>query len=259
MTIISLMLSLALLNLYILLSQNVLMKISELKGRIAIEAFIDPGFNDTEIMALQKQIAIVAGVDSVDLIDKAEALEKFKEMFSADYSQLIDENPLPQSFQIKLNTEGSQEQVQNAIDIIKSMEGIDEVKYHHKLLTSLNYYYRRMQQIFIFVGVGLAVLGFFLLWVNLKLTLKTKARIIETMELVGAKQSLIRGPFYVQALVEGTIAGFGAVLLVTLLFWIFRAENLLIIKINFISSLMVVGGSIFFSIFTCFWAIRGRF
>ncbi len=256
LTMITLSLAVLLLLFYFLISQNILLKISELKSRVTIEIFLDPDLDSSDIENFNRRLQKITGVDSVRFVSKEAALEKFKELFSGDYVQLIDENPLPASFQVKLTAEMNQAYVQKIIAEIKSLGAVDEVVYHRKLLSALNQYYDSLRRIFVGVGLGLALLSFFLLWINIKLTLKIKERAIETMKLVGAKPGLILGPFYVQAAIEGATAGLISLLAVRLIFRFFRFDELFPAGVNFSTLNWAVGVSLLFSIFTCYWATR---
>ncbi|MCA9731439.1 permease-like cell division protein FtsX [candidate division KSB1 bacterium] len=256
LTIASLLLTLTLLNIYFLISQNILQKVGELRGRITIEAFLEDGLSENEITKLQQKILQIAKVDTAVFFSKDAALKKFQELFTDDYSQMIEENPLPASFQIRIRLDGGEQNTAQLISKIEKLEGIDEVIFHRKLLTAMNYYSSSLRQKLIFIGVGLLFISFGMLWINIKITLNAKARLIETMELVGAKRSLIRGPFYVQSIFEGMVAGVGSLFLCYLLVYIFDLKTILPYDELFFYPIYAVLISILLSFFTCFLAIR---
>ncbi|MCB9502932.1 MAG: hypothetical protein H6696_13425 [Deferribacteres bacterium] len=258
LTIASLLLTLTLLNIYFLISQNILQKVGELRGRITIEAFLEDGLSENEITKLQQKILQIAKVDTAVFFSKDAALKKFQELFTDDYSQMIEENPLPASFQIRIRLDGGEQNTAQLISKIEKLEGIDEVIFHRKLLTAMNYYSSSLRQKLIFIGVGLLFISFGMLWINIKITLNAKARLIETMELVGAKRSLIRGPFYVQSIFEGMVAGVGSLFLCYLLVYIFDLKSILPYYELFFYPIYAVLISIILSFFTCFLAIRRR-
>lgn len=254
LTIASLSLALMMLIFYYLISRNILLKVSELKSRVTIEVFLEPGADTAGIEVIGEKLRKIAGVDSVKFISKEAALKKFEALFSGEYVKLIDENPLPESFQVKLGLAGNRDQIQNTISEIQIVDGVDEVVYRQKLLGKLNQYFDSLRRIFIAVGAGLLLVSFILLWINIKLTLKTKERVMDTMRLVGARKGIIIGPYYVQAVLEGIIASMIAVSGAYLIYFFARMGELLPLGLDLAVFKWVVIIATFFSVFTCFLA-----
>ena len=75
-----------------------------IKERIDIEAFIDDSVPEDHITPLVNIINNYEEVKEVHYVSKEEAAKEFKEDLGEDILSLYDENPLPRSFRIKLNS-----------------------------------------------------------------------------------------------------------------------------------------------------------
>ena len=131
-------------------------------------------------------------------------------MFEGEFDNLIEKNPLPESLELTLTPEFLETgRIQHFESKIKRQKNIEDVVYRHTLLEKLNRYNSHINYGLLLSGTIIAVLGFYLVFNNIKLTIASKKKIIRTMQLVGATPAFVRGPFIVQGVVSGII---GAVL-----------------------------------------------
>ncbi|KAA3655931.1 MAG: hypothetical protein DWQ10_16540 [Calditrichaeota bacterium] len=258
LTILSLLITLTLLNIYFLISQNILQRVGELKGQIAVEAFIEEGLSEEDIAALRTKILNKVAIDSVVYLSKENALLRFADLFGDDYDHIVEENPLPASFQIKIKIDETELKITDAIEAIEKLDGIDEVVFHKKLITAINYFASSLRRNIHSIGFGLIVFCFGLLWINITITMNSKARLIETMLLVGAKHALIRWPFYVQSMVEGVIAGVGSIIILYFIQINFNIKSILHSDTPYLLPILIIFISLSFSFVTCFITIRRR-
>lgn len=213
LTIFTVSISIYFIGAFWVLSSSVITIFDEIRAKVVLEAFLSDNLQSEEIAELNRELALMARVDSVYYVSKDAALEVFKETFGDDYVQLIDENPLPSSFQIYLKKQHLHpDSAQRVVDGISALPGVESVIYRGKLLQILDQYYKTAISIMIFIGIGLSLIGFVLVANNIKITISAKKRIIETMLLVGATRTLVRGPFIVQGMLEGMIGSVLAML-----------------------------------------------
>lgn len=137
-------------------------------------------------------------------LSKADAVARFKKTF-ADLSGTLEglgENPLPASFEVRLRG-GSDTGVDLLLAEIRQLPGVADVRYDREWLQRLS------RAVGVVRGVGL-ILGL-LLTIAAALTVANVVRLglharrdeLDIMQLVGAPQLYIRGPF----IMEGTLQG----------------------------------------------------
>lgn len=260
LTIITVSISIYFIGAFIVLSGSFLQIIDEIRARVILEAFLNEDLASEEIAELNRELYFMTEVDSVFYVSKDFALRIFKETFGDDYAQLIDENPLPSSFQIFLKKKYlNADSAQAIVDAISQKRGIEGVVYRGKVLQILDQYYKTTISVLIFIGIGLSLIGFILVSNNIKLTISAKKRIIKTMLLVGATRALVRGPFIVQGMLEG-IAG-------SLLAMVFLAASIGVVNWYLGAAIIHVPSNFYFIIFMAgmfygvlgsLYALRGR-
>ncbi len=249
-TISTVTISLILLGIFMVLTLNVHRIVGTFRDQMALEVFIDNGLSFEEIQLLEDQILREDGVAEVLFISREEALERFREEFGDDPLELLGENPLPPSFQIKIEqTWQTPEGIDGVAKKIERIGGVDEVVYHQNLFRILDQYSR----VIIIVDIALfsiVLLSAILLVSNtLRLTIYSQRKTIQIMELVGASQSFIRRPYLIQGILQAGIGGCIASLVVWGLWRIieFRFPHLIEI------SPLLILAPIILSLFLGFW------
>lgn len=146
-------------------------------------------------------------VETVKYIPKDEALKELKaELKDATYVlEGLEENPLHDSVEIKLkkNVLGP-EAAKRLSTKIKAIEGVDEVEYGEKFLStiySIKMGIRALGIIFIVIMSGGVI---FVCYSTVKILFYRKKEEIETYKLIGATKGFIRSPF----IIEGAAIGF---------------------------------------------------
>ena len=161
--------------------------------RRAVEAVLIPG----DVIA------------SREYVSKADALARFKQTFG-ELAATVDgagDNPLPASIEVRLRPgPGTGPAVDSLGGQLRQMPGVADVRYDRQWLN------RVLSAIAIIRGVGL-VLGA-VLTIAAALTVANVVRLalyarrdeLEIMQLVGAPQAFIRGPFVMEGVLQGGVA-----------------------------------------------------
>ncbi|MFQ5630095.1 MAG: cell division protein FtsX, partial [bacterium] len=224
------------------------------------ETFISEDLASEEIAELNRELYLLAEVDSVYYVSKDMALTIFKETFGDEYAQLIDENPLPSSYQVFLKNEYlNSDSARAIVDEISRMRGVESVVYRGELLQILDQYYQTTISVMIFIGIGLSLIGFILVSNNIRLTIIAKKRIIETMLLVGATRGLVRGPFIVQGMLEGIAGSVLAMffLMISIAFGNWYFGGAIIRPLAYFYFIILIAGSLYGTLGSLY-ALRGR-
>ncbi len=213
-SIFTIFLTLCLMGVFTILVLNVQRFVNQLKGRLELEVFVDNSLVDEQLAALQQQIARLDGVDSVRYISKERAAEIFKQEVGQDIFVILDDNPLPASFQIKLLPAfQSSVRAMAVAASLRQLPGVDEVIYRHDLLVRLERYSRLLLIAILGIGVLLAIGAIFLVYNTIKLIILSRRSVIEIMKLVGATRRFIRRPFVVEGMIQGLVGSSLAALL----------------------------------------------
>lgn len=187
--------------------------VQQLKTRVELEVFIDDSLDDRQIEDLEQRIRQLEGVDSVRFVSKEKALLAFRDLFGdelEEYLDLLGSNPLPASFRIHLSDSyRSSEPAQRVVAALQAMPEVrpEDVVFRRDVLLTLERYIRLALWIDVALGIFLGAAAVFLVSNNIRLVIASKRRVIETAQLVGATNALIRRPFLLQGAVEGLLGG----------------------------------------------------
>jgi cell division transport system permease protein len=205
--------SLFLLALFSLVTVNLHRATKILDEKIEIIAFLEHRAN---VGQLKENIQKIKGVEEVIYVSSDQALNELRNELqdSEEILDVFEENPLPASFQIKL--ESNFRNARGLAEIsskIMLLEGIDETLYGGELVDQL----KKVTHIIVIFDFGLlAIIIFsviFVIFQTIKLTIFARATEIEIMKLVGASDGFIAIPFTFEGIVQGALGGFIAFLL----------------------------------------------
>jgi cell division transport system permease protein len=185
---------------------------AEWSNAAELSVYLKDNVTPAERQAVEAALAPGDLIASREFVSKADALARFKQTFGelAAAMDTAGDNPLPASIEVRLRPgPGTSAAVDDLGTRLRAMPGVADVRYDRQWLN------RVLNAIAIVRGVGL-VLGI-ILTVAAALTVANVVRLalharrdeLEIMQLVGAPQAFIRGPFVVEGVLQG---GVGAIL-----------------------------------------------
>lgn len=226
-------LSLLLIGVFTIFILNAKRLVNQVQSRLELEIFIDNSYTIDQIDDLKDRIIKINEIDSVRYISKEEAAAIFKQEFGKDIFEILDDNPLPSSFQVKLKSNfRSAVNAKQISDKLSKFEGVDQVFYRQDLLLVLERYIKIFVIIMFGIGLLLGIGSIFLVSNTIKLIILSRGTIIEIMKLVGATRRFIRSPFVVEGIIQGLIGGCFAALFFDLIIRIIKLEIPGLILIN---------------------------
>ena len=206
-------LSLLILGMFLILVLNLNHMASALESQVQISVYLQEGLSDVEIREMGIRINKLAGVNQVVFISKEEAMAHFKERLGDQQNilkALDGNNPLPDAFEVKMDTPLKVKPVAQAIAQFK---GVETTKFSQEVVEQL-FALTKMVRIFGIVLIGfLALAALFIISNTIRLTVFARRKEIGIMKYVGATDWFIRWPF----LLEGIILGFGGALVAVVL------------------------------------------
>ena len=209
-TIITIAISILIVSSFALFFVNANDIINSWKKGIKIMVYLKPDTPETKISELKRKIQLMEGIRNVRFISKNEAFQELKKQMKRQSSlfENLKENPLPDAFEIRLKASfQNQEKVEMLATRLESFSRADEVEYGQRWLGQFTNFFN----LFRFTGYamgGLFFMAALLIVANtIRLILYSRRDEVEIMRLVGATDSFIKAPFYIQGLIQGALGG----------------------------------------------------
>jgi len=173
-----------------------------------MEAFLSDALTLVETSIVRDSIASLEGVREVRYVSKDQAAAIFKEEFGEDIHSVLDFNPLPASVKIFLKDgyKNAQE-AEKIFEVVRQIHGVDDVIYRKSLLEMLDRGATTFLWLVLGVGLFITISSVFLVANTIRLAIYAKRKIVQTMKLIGATKSFVRGPFILEGLIQGFIGG----------------------------------------------------
>ncbi|WP_373230825.1 permease-like cell division protein FtsX [Cohnella sp.] len=215
----SIAVSLFILGIFMLLALNVNKLADQIDSQVQISVYLQLDIEKTKIDEVERMIKRIPEVKLVTFVSKEEGLNRFRESMGEDGKEALEgyekeNNPLPDSFEVEAFDPQQIAFIAKQIDAINLMDTtkpITKVKYGKDTIEKLFTITNAVRNIGFFIVLGLAVMAMFLISTTIKMTIIARRREISIMKLVGATNSFIRWPFFI----EGAVIGFGGSILST--------------------------------------------
>ena len=181
---------------------------SNLKSSIKINVFISDiaKKNDQELILNELQNKVYS--DKVDFISKEAAAEKFIKETGEDFSKILDYNPLPASFIVRISEKyANTDSLNFIINDLSGVSMVDEVVFKEGFIYRLLNYIDAAK-IYLFIATAIVcMVAIYLVFATVRLIINSRMIEFETMKLVGAKLSTIKIPVIFNGLIAGLFSG----------------------------------------------------
>jgi len=217
--------SLLILGTFLLVSANLARGVAQWQGRSRMNVFFEPEVSAEQIRGVEGFLASHPDLSRRHFVSSEEALARFKTHFTnlTEVVGQLDQNPFPPSFDVDV-TPATVQSAAFARDVtaLKAMPGVEQVQFDWEWLERLKRLVNLINLAGIIAGGVLAVAAAFTIANVIRLTMMLYHEEIEIMRLVGATERIIRGPFLIEGIVQGTL---GALLAVGLLYVTFEVAK----------------------------------
>lgn len=182
-----------------------------------------------ERSAIERLVAPGDLVAGHEYVSKADALRRFRDTFAdlAVAAEALESNPMPASYEVRLHAgAGAQAPVEALAARLRQSPGVADVRYDREWLDRL------LAAVGVIRAAGLALGAILTLAAALtvanvvRLALYARRDEIEIMQLVGAPQVYIRGPFVMEGVLQGGIGAAVALASLALLFLVVKGRYL---------------------------------
>ena len=189
-----------------------------IQDRVDISVYLKEGVAESQVNDFVNYVKVIEGVKERTLITKEMALEKFKEIYKDNPSiiqslQLLDENPLPVTLTIKAESSNFYQSINDTLLASEYKESVIQDTDYQKstskdIIDRLNNIIKVTRNVGISVIVVLATIAVLITYNTIRLTLYSYRQEIEIMRLVGANDTQIKGPFFVEGILFGVFGTF---------------------------------------------------
>lgn len=194
--------------------------VSIIRQNIEVRVFIDKEVSkagqDSILRIIQARPFVLNSTETkaITFVSKEEAAKEFIEGTKEDFATFLGENPLRDSYRVKIQEdyfeEAKLQQIKKELDQVK---GVYEVVYQEDLADNIN---RNVTKIYIVLAsFALIMLIIIVLLVNntIKLAIYSQRFLIRSMQLVGATNGFIQKPYVLRGAIQGLVGGVVAALL----------------------------------------------
>lgn len=221
---------------------NVLTKtaLESIQNKIDISVYFKIETPEDEILKIKKSLESLAEVKSIEYISRDQALMIFKERHADDptISQSLEElkeNPLLASLNIKAYNPKEYATIADYLDKTNFKVSFEKVTYAQNavIIERLNKIIDTAEKGGFALTVFLALIAVLVTFNTIRLAIYSSREEIGIMRLVGASNSFIRGPYIVEGIIYGLLAGvFSVIIAAPIIYFISPYAKIFISEMN---------------------------
>lgn len=183
-------------------------QLENLKSNMLIEVYIENDISNSKVENIRTQLENIISVQNIRFISKEMAADIFNREFGEDIMEILNENPLPVTFEITLYQHfNNPDYLLDFKQKVENINGVEEVHYRHALVEKLETLTQAVSVTGIFVLIILFIAMHLLIRNTVKLSVYARHKQIEMMKTLGAGTIFIRLPFILEGAIEGLIGG----------------------------------------------------
>jgi len=222
-------LALFVLGAFLLVTANLQRLASEWSSAAEMSVYLKDDVTRDQRRAIESALAPSDVIASSEYVSKSDALARFKQTFS-DLAPTVDtlgDNPLPASYEIRLRPgAGTTSSVDLLGSRLRETPGVADVRYDRQWLARLVSVVTIVRGIGFVLGTLLTVAAALTVANVVRLALYARRDELDIMQLVGAPNAFIRGPFVMEGVLQGGIGALVALVALTAAFFALRGRYL---------------------------------
>ncbi len=208
-TIVTISLSILIVSVFLLLFKNASIVIESWNQSGRIMIYLKKEFIMDMLPQLKARINSIGETEVMIYIPKSYAMEKLKKNMASQSTFLntLKDNPLPDALEIRIKSYNSFEKIHKFAQNIKAIKIVDDVEYGQDWLGK----FLKIFNLFKITGYAMCSLFFlialFITANTIRLAFYSRRLEVEIMRLVGATETFIKTPFYVEGVLQGFFGG----------------------------------------------------
>lgn len=185
------------------IAKNIEYIMHQVETQLGISAYVNEEIEEARLTEIAALIKNTPHVNEVTYVSKEDALKTFAQGQENDtlFEQFKNDNPLPASFEIKVDQIENQDQVVAKLSAIPELQ-VEYFKNESKIFMNVN---RSIQLVSTVIIGCLVIIALLLITNTIKLTVYVRRREINIMKYLGATDAFIRLPFVVEGVLIGII------------------------------------------------------
>lgn len=202
----------------LMLSLNINSLMGYVESFNEVVVWVKDDLDEAGIRTLGSSLESIENIAAVEYVSKEAALEELtetlgSESFLAGFSEYGEENPLPASYRIKVN---SIENISETEKAIAALNGVDSMESSAEVANTLVGIKTAIHVAGLVIVAILMVVSVIIIANTIRVTIFNRRREINIMKFVGATNAFIRFPF----LVEGMVIGLVSAIVAFALLWV---------------------------------------
>lgn len=197
--------TLLLVGVFFVILMNLNKVATDIQEDVRIRVHIDIAAAKEDQDALKGKIEQISQVESVEFSPKEKELEEMIESFGEEgeaFKLFEQDNPLKDVFIVKTV---EPEHLETVAKQIEGFDYVSTVKYGQEEVDKLFSLIESSRNVGLVLVIGLLFTAMFLISNTIKITIVARRKEIEIMRLVGATNSFIRWPFFLEGLMLGVL------------------------------------------------------
>lgn len=198
--------------------------IDNLKEEVQVHVYLRNDVQQTEIDSLHNFISSQPYAKSVEYVDKETAKKRWLQQGEADFSELLDENPLPASIDFFARSawvhKDSLSNIKN--ELLERSMVVQSVNYPASLVEKMGPIMQWLLLGLIVLAVVFSILSIVLIDNTIRLAMYSNRFLIKTMQMVGATRGFISKPMNQRAVVNGALAAIISIAFIYLIIVLFE-------------------------------------
>ena len=193
---------------------------SSIQDKIDISVYFNTNTSEDEILNIRQSLNGLAEVASVDYVSRDKALDIFKTNHANDptITQAINElntNPLEASLNIKAKQPDQYAAIAKYLSSSDLSQYIDTVSYtqNEEVINRLAKIVKSVESGAIVIIIFLALIAGLVVFNTIRLSIYSNRDEIGVMRVVGASNSLVRGPYMVDGMICGAISAIASIVI----------------------------------------------
>ncbi len=210
LTIVTISLLVLMVSTFVLFVNNAERMMQSWKAGIRVMVYLKPGLPEPVRDELRKKIVELPDVKEIRFVSKEQALDILRKQMDRQAAILddLDENPLPDAFEILIGSDSDPDlvrydRVEILADKINRFSGVEQVEYGRQWLERFSSFFDLFRLIGFAIGGVFVFAATFIIANTIRLIVYTRQDELQIMRLVGASNRFIKTPFYLQGIVQG--------------------------------------------------------
>lgn len=178
------------------------------KENVSLSVILNDSISDGDLARLERYLNATEYTKQVVYINRDSALKEHIAAIGEDPSEFLGYNPLSASLEVFLNAEYANVDSISSVILpsLQIFDGITNITYQKDMIELLNNNVNKLSLVLSVIALVMLFISIVLINNTIRLSIYSKRFIINTMQLVGAKNSFIRRPFVRRSIVNSLIA-----------------------------------------------------